>query len=199
MWSGIKRFFKSYFMTGLLVLGPLAISFWFLQLIVTWADKVLAVSAWMPVNVPGFGVILALMIVLLAGFIARNFFGKYIFSGLGELVVHIPIVGAIYSGTRELFHTILGGQEKKFGRVVVVPYPGPQSFTLAFVTAEMVPPEIQAQFTEKLLSVYVPTTPNPTSGFFLYVPAKDAKPTHYTVEEAFKVIVSLGLVGPHGH
>jgi uncharacterized membrane protein len=192
MLSGLKRIFKSYFLTGLLVLGPLVISGLIVKVIIETTDNILVTDKWLPI--PGLGIVAAFIIILIAGFLGKNVLGKYLFSGAGDVLIKIPIVGAIYSSSKQVFEAILGGQQKKFGRVVLINYPHEKSWALAFVTSETVPHEVQKLVPEPLLSVYVPTTPNPTSGFYMYIPCSKALETHMEVDDAFKTIVSLGLV-----
>jgi uncharacterized membrane protein len=197
MWQGLKQIFKSYFVTGLLVLVPLFVSVRIFTWVIRSTDEMLATAQWMPYYVPGLGLLLALAIILIAGFIGRNVVGRYLFNSTGEIINHIPFVGTIYSSTRQLMETVLGGSTKnKFGRVVLVEYPHPGAQTIAFVTSESVPQEVAHFFSEPHLSVYIPTTPNPISGFYLYVPVAKARQVSMSVEEAFKLVVSLGLVPP---
>lgn len=196
MFRSLKNIFKSYFVAGLLVLGPLVISGYVIKIIIEWADGTLQTTRWFPFPIPGLGVIIAIAIILFAGFLGRNLIGKYIFASAGELLTKIPVIGGIYSSVRQLFESLFSDHQKSFGRVVLVPYPHSATWTLAFVTSETVPAGVQSLVPERLLSVYVPTTPNPTSGFYIYVPHSQAKATNFTVEEAFKIIVSLGLVSP---
>lgn len=199
MFVRIKNIFKAYFGAGLLVLGPLAISVWIAKTVVESADEALQTSRWLPVHIPGLGFVVAIVAILLAGFLGRNVLGRWLFVGAGEVLAKVPVVGAIYSSSRQVFETLLGGHQKSFGRVVVVNFPQSTSLALAFVTSETAPPEIQKLYQEPLISVYVPTTPIPTSGFYLYVPKAQAKATELSVDEALKVIVSLGLVRGHGN
>jgi uncharacterized membrane protein len=176
------------------VLGPLAVSYYIIKLIVDAADNALATGKWLPFDIPGLGLLIAIVIILVAGFLGKNVIGRYLFVGAGDVIVKIPVVGSIYSSTKQVFETLFGSQNRHFGRVVLINYPHTESWTLAFVTAEEPPEKIQNLFPEKVLSVYVPTTPNPTSGFYIFVPVTKTKPTRLTVDEAFKIIVSLGLV-----
>ena len=194
MWKSLKNIFKSYFVAGLLVLGPLVISVYFIQTVIQGTDAVLQTSRWFPFQVPGLGVLVSIVIILLAGFLGRNVFGKFIFTSAGEVLVHIPVIGTIYTSIQQVLDTLLGDREQSFGRVVLIQYPHPEIWSMAFVTSDEVPVEIQKNFQEKLLSVYVPTTPNPTSGFYLFVETSKTKPCGLTVEQAFKAIVSLGIV-----
>ena len=194
--NAIKRIFKSYFLTGLLVLGPLVISGYIIKAIIETADTALNTANWLPFPIPGLGIVLALGIILLAGFLGRNVIGRFVFSSAGEIIGRVPVIGGIYSSTKQVFEALLGNKNRHFGRVVLVEYPHSQSWTLAFVTAEEAPKEIQAVSKNSLISVYVPTTPNPTSGFFLFVPRDRTVETSMTVDAGFKLILSLGIV--HG-
>ena len=194
MITKLKNIFKSYFVAGLLVLGPVVISLYFIQTVIQGTDSVLQTSKWFPFPIPGLGFLIALIIILLAGFLGKNVFGKFIFTTAGEVLTRIPVIGAVYSSMKQVFDTLLSDRHKSFGRVVLIPYPHETTWTLAFVTAEGVPSEIQNQFSETMVSVYVPTTPNPTSGFYLYVPEEKTKIVEMSVEQAFKTVVSLGLV-----
>ena len=194
MITKLKNIFKSYFVAGLLVLGPVVISLYFIQTVIQGTDSVLQTSKWFPFPIPGLGFLIALVIILLAGFLGKNVFGKFIFTTAGEVLTRIPVIGAVYSSMKQVFDTLLSDRQRSFGRVVLIPYPHGSTWALAFVTAEELPTDLQKGFSEKMLSVYVPTTPNPTSGFYLFVPEAKTKPVAMGVEQAFKTIVSLGLV-----
>ena len=196
MFSALKRIFKSYFIAGLLLLGPLVISIYVLRVIIQAADSTLRTSQWLPVPIPGLGVLIGVCLILVAGFVGKNYLGRILFSSAGELFSRIPLVGAVYSSTRQVFETLLGSSNRQFGRVVIIPYPNDFSWTLAFVTAENLSPEIQSKFSEKMISVYVPTTPVPTAGFYLYVPTTKTISTSMSVDDAFKIIISIGLAQP---
>jgi len=176
-----------------LVLGPLLISVIIVKAVIEGTDDALQTARWLPGHIPGLGVIIAVLVILLAGFIGKNVIGKYIIQGTGDLIGRLPVIGGLYSSTKQVFETLLGDQNKNFGRVVLINYPSPTVWSLGFVTSENVPEPVQKLMPEKLISVYIPTTPNPTSGFYVYVPASKAIATDYSVDEAFKTIVSLGL------
>jgi len=194
MFAALKRIFRTYFITGLLVLGPLVISGYIIKIIIETTDNILVTDRWLPF--PGLGLLISIVIILFAGFLGKNVLGRYLFAGAGDVMIRIPVIGTIYSSTKQVIETLFGGKNKQFGRVVLINYPHGESWTLAFVTAENVPVEVQHLVKDPLLSVYVPTTPNPTSGFYMYIPKSKAIETHISVDSAFKIIVSLGLV--HG-
>ncbi len=196
MWKSTKKVFKDYFLAGILVLGPLTICYLVVRAIIEGADNALNTAGWMPVRIPGIGVLVALIIILFAGFLGRNLFGRYLFNATADVLGRVPILGNIYKSTRQVFQTLFVNQGNHFSRVVLIEFPSRIGWSLAFVTSEVVPIEVQKLFSEKLLSVYVPTTPIPTNGFYIYLAQKDVRDTELSVEQAFKIIVSLGLVVP---
>ena len=193
MLTWFKNLFKKYFITGLLILGPISITALIIKAIIQFADTTLQTSRWLPVDIPGLGVLLALLLILLTGFAGRNLLGLYTFKYLNDLIKKIPVFGPLYGSIAQVFETLLSNKSRNFSRVVLIPYPHDNIWTLAFVTSEDAPAEIQKSHSEKLICVFVPTTPNPTSGFYLFVPAAKAKPTSLSVEQALKTVVSLGL------
>jgi uncharacterized membrane protein len=195
MWQTIKSLFKSYFVAGLLVLVPLVVSVWVLRAVISSTDEMLDTSSWLGFNIPGLGLVTSIVIILVAGFIGRNVVGKYLFSSTGEILSRLPLVGTIYSSTRQMMETLVGGSHKKFGRVVLIDYPSSSSKTIAFVTSEEVPKEVSSKLKENHLTVFVPTTPNPISGFYLYVPSSQAVTVDLTVDEAFKGANDMVLEG----
>jgi uncharacterized membrane protein len=146
MWSSIKKIFKDYFLSGVLFLGPLAIVFFVVKTVIEGADSILQTSKWLPVHIPGLGIVLALCIILVAGFLGKNLFGRYIFSVASEVVTHLPFLGSIYKSIKQVFQTLFVNHEKHFSRVVLVPFPSAQGWTIAFVTSEEVPLEIEKLF-----------------------------------------------------
>lgn len=199
----LKSLFKHYFFTGLLVMVPLVMTAWVVRALISGIDDFFGTTEWMPYHVPGVGLVLSLAVILVSGFLARNFVGNFVIEWLSETLNRIPLIGAIYGSVRQVMTTILGGSEKKFGRVVLVEYPRREAWTIGFVTSENVRSDIGSNFSDRLIAVYVPTTPNPTSGFLIFVPEKDLKPLQLKVEDALKYVVSLGIVEgktkPHGH
>ena len=196
MIASIKKLFKDYFFAGLLVVGPLAICFFFLRAIVRGMDELLQTARWAPFNFPGFGILLSLVIILTAGFLARIYLGHYIFRKVSQLFERIPILGGIYKSLKQVFQTLFVDHDKHFSRVVLIPFPSAGHDTIAFVTSETIPAELQKHYSEPMLSVFVPNTPLPSAGFYLLVPVKETRSTDLTVEQAFKLVISLGLVTP---
>ncbi|MBU6504810.1 MAG: DUF502 domain-containing protein [Betaproteobacteria bacterium] len=191
---------KRYFLTGIVVLIPLVITVWVLRLIVNTLDQTLFLipaqyrpDALFGVNIPGLGVLLALAIVLVTGAIAANLLGRRLLQ-LGEvLLARIPIVSSIYASVKQVSDTLFSGSGHAFRKVLLVRYPHANSWTLAFQTGFP-----QGTLAERLgephVSVYVPTTPNPTSGFFLMMPKSDVIELDIAVDDALKYIISMGVV-----
>jgi uncharacterized membrane protein len=193
---------RKYFITGLLILVPLAITFWVLHAIISTMDQTLLLlpMQWRPevllgVRIPGFGVILTLLIVLITGLLAHNFIGKYVVSLWEAMLNRIPIVNSIYSSVKQVSDTLFSSSGNAFRKAVLVQYPRQGSWTIAFLTG--VPGgDVANHLQGDYISVYVPTTPNPTSGFFLMVPKADTIELDMTVDAALKYIVSMGVVAP---
>ena len=188
---GFKSKFKTYFITGLLVSAPIAITVWLIRSLVSWSDSLFGIQRWLPI--PGLGLILAFVVILFCGMVTTNVLGKMFFDRLTKLVNKIPLVGLIYSGTKQILTSFLDSSSKKFGRVVLIEFPRAGCWSIGFVTTT-------AQITkmgdgqEPLVGVFVPTTPNPTSGFLVYVPESQLRSIDISVEQAFRRIVSLGTM-----
>lgn len=193
---------RKYFVTGLLILVPLAITLWVLNLIVGTMDKSLLLLpvAWRPealigFAIPGIGTILTLLIIFLTGLSTRNFIGKRV-VGLWEAVLRrIPVFNTIYSSVKQVSDTLFSSSGNAFRKAVLVQYPHHGSWTIAFLTG--VPGgDVRNHLVGDYISIYVPTTPNPTSGFFLMVPRAETIELNMSVDEALKYIVSMGVVAP---
>ncbi len=193
---------RKYFITGLLILVPLAITLWVLNLIITTMDQSLLLlpEQWQPevflnYRVPGMGVILTLLIVFFTGLAARNFIGKRVVSLWESVLVRIPVVNSIYSSVKQVSDTLFSSSGNAFRKAVLVQYPRQGCWTIAFLTG--VPGgDVKNHLQGDYISVYVPTTPNPTSGFFLMMPRADTIELDMSVDAALKYIVSMGVVAP---
>lgn len=192
-----KKLFRVYFLTGLLVIVPVIVTFWVVESVIRWMDSILNVQSWSPIFVPGLGLIIGIGIVLLAGFLGHNVIGSWVIGSFSKFVNHLPIVGGIYTSVRQVFLTIIQGTGQKFGRAVLVEFPRKGIWTIGFVTSEDLPSYVEGQLDGFHIGVYVPTTPNPTGGYFLYFPKQEVKPLDMTVDEALKAVVSLGLAKKH--
>lgn len=193
---------RKYFLTGLLVLVPLGITFWVLHAIISTMDQSLLLlpNQWRPealfgFRMPGFGVLLTLLIVFVTGLLTRNFIGNYVLRVWEGLLNRIPIVNSIYSSVKQVSDTLFSSSGNAFRKAVLIEYPRQGSWTIGFLTG--VPGgDVAEHLKGDFVSVYVPTTPNPTSGFFLMVPRADARELEMSVDEALKYIVSMGVVAP---
>ena len=196
---------RKYFITGLLVLVPLSITLWVLHLIVGTLDQSLLLmpEKWRPESMlgfylPGLGTILTLLIILLTGLVTRNFFGNRLLQWWELLLNRIPVVNSIYSSVKQVSDTLLSPSGNAFRKAVLIQYPHANCWTIAFQTG--VPGgDVRTHLQGDYISVYVPTTPNPTSGFFLMLRREDAIELEMTVDEALKYIISMGVVAPAEH
>jgi len=194
---------RKYFITGLLILVPLAITLWVLNLIIGTMDQSLLLlpASWRPealvgFRIPGLGTILTLLIIFLTGLATRNFIGRQVVSLWEGLLTRIPVVKSIYSSVKQVSDTLFSSSGNAFRKAVLVQYPRQGSWTIAFLTG--IPGGEVKNHLQGVdyVSLYVPTTPNPTSGFFLMVPRADTIELDMSVDEALKYIVSMGVVAP---
>ncbi|OON59768.1 hypothetical protein B0920_21025 [Massilia sp. KIM] len=193
---------RKYFITGLLVLVPLAITAWVLNIIISTLDQSLLIvpEAWQPHtlfgrDIPGVGAVLTIAIVFLTGLLTNNLVGGYIVR-LGErLLKRVPVVSSLYGSVKQVSDTLFSSSGNAFRTPVLIPYPHADSYTIAFLTG--VPGgDVKNHLVGDYVSVYVPTTPNPTSGFFLMMERSKVVELDMTVDAALKYIVSMGVVAP---
>jgi uncharacterized membrane protein len=195
---------RKYFVTGLLILVPLAITLWVLSIVfgIMGQSLLWLPPSWRPEALFRFrivtdllGTILTLLIILLTGVATRNFIGKKLVYAWELFLTRIPVVSSIYSSVKQVSDTLFSSSGNAFRKAVLVQYPRQGSWTIAFVTG--VPGgDVRNHLQGDYLSIYVPTTPNPTSGFFLMVPRADTIELKMSVDEALKYIVSMGVVAP---
>ncbi|SFD01375.1 Uncharacterized membrane protein [Massilia yuzhufengensis] len=193
---------RKYFLTGLLVLVPLAITAWVLTMIITTLDQSLLFvpQAWQPRelfgrDVPGVGAVLTIAIVFLTGLLTSNLIGGWVVR-LGDRVMkRIPVVSSLYGSVKQVSDTLFSSSGNAFRTPVLIPYPHADSYTIAFLTG--VPGgDVKNHLVGDYVSVYVPTTPNPTSGFFLMMERSKVVELNMSVDAALKHIVSMGVVAP---
>jgi len=195
---------RKYFVTGLLVLVPIAITLWVLNLIISTMDQSLLLlpEKWRPgtligVHVPGLGTLLTLLVVFVTGLLTHNYIGKKVVYWWELLLKRIPVVNSIYSSVKQVSDTLFSSSGNAFRTAVLVQYPHQGSWTIAFVIGAP-GGDVKNHLVGDYISVYVPTTPNPTSGFFLMMPKADTIELNMSVDEALKYIVSMGVVAPGG-
>ena len=193
---------KKYFITGLLIWIPLIITLWVLKVIFDTLDGSLLLlpesfqtERWLGVHIPGLGALLTLVIVLITGIFATNFFGAQLVQLWHDVLNRIPVVNSIYSSVKQISDTVFSSSGQAFRKALLVQWPHPGMWTIAFLTgtpggdvATLLPPDC--------LSLYVPTTPNPTGGYFVIVQRSQVIELDMTVDQALKYIISMGVVPP---
>jgi uncharacterized membrane protein len=195
---------RKWLLAGLLVVVPVAITVWVLQWIIGVLDQTLLIlpEAWQPdkligVHIPGFGVLLTLAILLLAGAITSNFLGKKLVIWGNAIMGRIPVVRSIYSSVKQVSDTLFSEGGNAFRTAVLVQWPRPDVWTIGFVTG-LPGGEIPNYLVGDYLSVYVPTTPNPTGGYFVMLRRSDCIELQMSVDEALRYVISMGVVVPGG-
>jgi len=193
---------RKWLLAGLLVVVPVAITIWVLQWVIGTLDQTLLIlpAAWQPkellgIHIPGFGVLLTLAILLIVGAAASNFVGKRLVK-VGDAIVHrIPVVRSIYSSVKQVSDTLFSESGNAFRKAVLVQWPRPDVWTIAFVTG-MPGGDVANYLNGDYVSVYVPTTPNPTGGYFVMLRKSDCIELKMSVDDALKYVVSMGVVAP---
>jgi uncharacterized membrane protein len=193
---------RKYFITGLLILVPFAATLWVLHAIISTMDQSLLLlpPQWRPEQLVGFkvlgiGTILTLLIVFLTGLLAQNFIGNFVIEAWESALKRIPIVNSIYSSVKQVSDTLFSSSGTAFSKAILVRFPHTEAWTIGFLTG--VPSvDVSKHFLEEHISVYIPTTPNPTSGYFLIVPKAATIELEMSVDEALKYVVSMGVVVP---
>ncbi|MTH96819.1 DUF502 domain-containing protein [Roseibium sp. RKSG952] len=196
---------RNYFLTGLVIAGPIGITLWLTWTFIQWVDgwvkplvpRVYNPDTYLPFAVPGFGLIVAVFIITVVGFLAANFAGRSLISFGESLVGRMPLVRNLYSGLKQIFETILDERGNTFSKAALVEYPRKGLWAIAFISTNT-KGEVAKRLddTAETVSVFLPTTPNPTSGFLLFVPRTDVIELSMSVEDAAKLVISAGLVNP---
>jgi uncharacterized membrane protein len=195
---------RKWLLAGLLVIVPVGITVWVMEWIISSLDKTLLIlpQAWHPdkllgFHIPGFGAILAFAILLTVGAVASNFFGKKLVTWWDALLNRIPVVRSIYSSVKQVSDTLFSDSGNAFRKAVLIQWPRADVWTIAFVTGTP-GGDVTNHLHGEYLSVYVPTTPNPTGGYFVMLKKTDCVELKMSVDEALKYIVSMGVVVPGG-
>ena len=206
---GILGRIRAYFFAGVLVSTPIAVTIalalWFIEFVDSHVVPLIPVH-WNPntyiqdyfgitLSVPGVGVVVLAVVITLIGALTAGFLGRFIIRTGENIVARMPVVRSIYSASKQILETVFRDQSEAFREAVLVEYPRRDAWTIAFITGRTTG-EVQARTPDDVVNVYVPTTPNPTSGFLLYVPVKDLKPLDMSVEDAVKMVISVGMVTP---
>src|SRR5688572_11669945 len=193
---------KKYLITGLLIWIPLVITLWVLKAIVDLLDQSLLLlpaslhtENWLGVHIPGLGALLTIVIVFLTGLFATNFFGAQLVEIWHDILHRIPVVNSIYSSVKQISDTLFSSSGQAFRKALLVQWPHQGMWTIAFLTGTP-GGGVSRYLPDDCLSVYVPTTPNPTGGYFVIVKRKDVVELDMTVDQALKYIISMGVVPP---
>ncbi len=194
---------RNYFLAGILVTAPVSITFWLAWKMITFVDDTVTPlipprwnpETYLPFGLPGLGLIVVLIFLTLVGFLAAGYVGKLITQASDRLVARVPIVSSVYSWTKQVFETVLSQKSSAFHEVVLVEYPRRNCWAVGFITGRT-EGEVQSLTEQTVLNVFIPATPNPTTGFLLFVPEKDVRPLDVSIEEGIKLVISGGIVAP---
>jgi uncharacterized membrane protein len=206
---GIFAAARSNFFTGLIVIAPIGITVWLIWTLTGWIDgwvlplipqrynPSILIAEWtgIQINIRGIGVVTALLFTMVIGWVAKGLIGRSMIRWAESLVLSIPVVRTVYSGLKQIAETILKQGEQNFDKACLIEYPRKGIWAIAFISTKG-KGEIQSKTDDEVVSVFMPTTPNPTSGFLLFVPIKDIQVLDMSVEDAAKLIISAGLVYP---
>jgi uncharacterized membrane protein len=195
---------RTYFLTGLIVAGPVAVTLWLIWWFVTWVDNLVRPfipvdyrpETYLPFNIPGTGLIVAFVALTLLGFLTANLIGRKLVEFGDSLLNHMPIVRPIYRTAKQIFQTLFSKSDSSFRRVGLVAFPLPGMWSLVFLTQSPTPEISDRLPPTEHVSAFMPCTPNPTTGFFFYVPRRDVIDLDITVEQAMTLIMSAGIVQP---
>ncbi len=194
---------RKYLIAGIIAITPVVVTIMLVSWFIGLSDRAIALlphhlqpDTLLGMHVPGLGVLATLLVVITVGMLVTNFIGTHFMGWIDMLMDRIPIIRSIHHAVKQLMEALLSGSGKAFQRVVLVPFPKDDSWTIGFVTGEAAwPGEVDGE-AEVLVSVFIPTTPIPTSGWLLYVPASRLKELDISVEEGMKIVLSGGMIGP---
>lgn len=195
---------RAYFFTGLVITAPIAITvwatYWFVTLFDSWIKPFLPASynpdTYLPIRVPGFGLIFALIAITLIGFMAANLAGRTMIAIWDKILNSTPVVRSIYKGSKQIFETLFSQKGASFRYVCLVEWPRRGTWSIAFVSREVDGAQVGLEPGRPMYAVYMSTTPNPTSGYVFFVDVDDVKIIDMSVEDGLKLVISMGLVFP---
>ena len=194
---------RAYFLAGIVVTAPISITIYltwtFLQFLDSKITPLIPAAynpnTYLPFSMPGLGLLIAVVFFVLVGFLARNYFGRLLVRISEYIVERVPVINTVYGAIKQIFETVAASQSDAFKEVVMFEYPRKGIWVMGFVTGRT-KGEVQTLTKGETVNVFLPTTPNPTSGFLLFVPKKDITYMEMTVEEGIKMIVSGGIITP---
>ena len=200
----IAKALKKYLITGVLVWLPIAVTIWAMTYIISAADRLISLlpESWQPqhfwgFNIPGLGIVAATVVLFVTGVFAANVLGRRILGAWDSLLGRIPVVKSIYSSVKKVSESLLSDSSRSFKTPVLVPFPQPGIWTIAFVSGH-IPAKLKGSLPQDddYISVYVPTTPNPTGGYYIMVKKSDVRELDMSVDQALKYVISLAMVMP---
>ncbi len=195
LWSKIWK----YFLSGILIASPISLTAYMVWLFITTIDDkfktVLPIGTYLPFELPGIGMIIAFTAFTTIGALATGFLGRFLVRSGEKIVNSMPIVRSMYATLKQIFEAILQRDKNSFKEVVLVQYPRKGIWSLGFVTG-ITKGEVQQDTNDEVLNVFIPTTPNPTSGYLLFVPRTEVKTLSMTVEQGIKMVISAGIITP---
>jgi uncharacterized membrane protein len=198
----IRTILKNYFIAGLLVILPIFITAYVIWFLIKAMDTVLKYipakylpETYLNIYIPGLGLVLGVLLILVVGVLARNIAGRTVLESWDNLIDRIPLARIIYSSVKQLLQAFFVQNSDAFQRVALVEYPRRGIYVLGFITGQS-RGEIQEKTEKNMMNVFIPTTPNPTSGFYVLFPEEDLTVLDMSVEDAFKLLISGGLVSP---
>jgi len=200
--SRVLSYIRDCFLTGILVTAPVALSLYFVWSVLIWIDE--TVGQIIPLyltgknSIPGLGIIVATTFFILVGWLARNFIGKMLLRVSDYIMERLPLVKIIYNALKQVFEMLMGKQAQAFREVVMVEFPREGNWSIGFLAGKT-EGELKDVLGENFYNIFVPTTPNPTSGYLIIVPEKDIRRVDMTIDEGLKAIISCGLIMPKKH
>jgi uncharacterized membrane protein len=204
--TGFGARIRNWFLTGLVVAGPLAVTVWLIWAVINWVDGVITPlippayrpESYLPWPIPGTGLIIALLALTLLGFLTANLVGRTLVGWGENLLTRMPIVRPLYKTTKQIFETLFSKSGSSFRKVALVEFPAPGMWSLVFISQQPGRDIADRLPSEDNVSVFLPCTPNPTTGFFFFIPRKDLIEIDISVEAAMSLVISAGMVQPDG-
>ncbi len=192
------------FFTGLVIIAPTAISIWaafwvvdkFDSLVIPWLPGAYNPDTYLPIKIPGFGLLLALILITLVGALGANLVGRTLIGWWDKILNSTPVVRSVYKGSKQIFETLFADQGSSFRDVCLVEWPRSGVWAMAFVSREVDGGQIGLEPGRKMYAIYISTTPNPTGGYVFFADQKDVKILDISVEEGLKLVISMGLIFP---
>ena len=204
---GLLARLRGSFLTGLVVIAPVGLTIWLLLTVIGWIDgfvlplvpQTMRPEQYIGINLRGVGLIIFLLFTIVVGWIAKGIIGRSLIGFAESLVQRMPVVRSVYSGIKQISETVFAQSERSFEKACLIQYPRKDIWAIGFISTDARGEvSARAETADELVSVFVPTTPNPTSGFLLFFPRSDVIELDMTIEDAAKLVISAGLVYPNG-